>query len=418
MINKYNMRTKGLILILLLMASQFTIAQNPDISGFVRNYTGVLYENGDFNILQNTLNLDFTKSGDKIALKANPMLYHYNTDSLDLRLRELYVDLYFNNFDLRIGKQQVVWGKADGVFITDIVSPLNLTEFLLPDFDEIRTGVIATKFDYYLGNNTFEIIWMPIITPTETPSSSSMWFVTPDFPAAPTFDYSKEEINPSLENSEIFVKYSALTSNVDFEIMGAYTWDDYPTMHVEKQLDMSSGNPVLTGLNITPEHHRLSVGGGSFSTEIKGFVIRGEAAYYMGKYFQTEDPLQKDAVIQKDYLHYLLGVDFIVGGVNFSTQFIQQSIIDYDKNIVNEETENTMTFLARYDLFRELLHLELFSYIGLTNNDALIRPKITYNFDDSFSILLGSNIFVGDSDGRFGQYKDNSMGYLKFKYNF
>lgn len=412
------MRTKGLILILLLMASQFTIAQNPDISGFVRNYTGVLYENGDFNILQNTLNLDFTKSGDKIALKANPMLYHYNTDSLDLRLRELYVDLYFNNFDLRIGKQQVVWGKADGVFITDIVSPLNLTEFLLPDFDEIRTGVIATKFDYYLGNNTFEIIWMPIITPTETPSSSSMWFVTPDFPAAPTFDYSKEEINPSLENSEIFVKYSALTSNVDFEIMGAYTWDDYPTMHVEKQLDMSSGNPVLTGLNITPEHHRLSVGGGSFSTEIKGFVIRGEAAYYMGKYFQTEDPLQKDAVIQKDYLHYLLGVDFIVGGVNFSTQFIQQSIIDYDKNIVNEETENTMTFLARYDLFRELLHLELFSYIGLTNNDALIRPKITYNFDDSFSILLGSNIFVGDSDGRFGQYKDNSMGYLKFKYNF
>jgi len=418
MINKYNMRTKGLILILLLMASQFKIAQNPDISGFVRNYTGVLYENGDFNILQNTLNLDFTKSGDKIALKANPMLYHYNTDSLDLRLRELYVDLYFNNFDLRIGKQQVVWGKADGVFITDIVSPLNLTEFLLPDFDEIRTGVIATKFDYYLGNNTFEIIWMPIITPTETPSSSSMWFVTPDFPAAPTFDYSKEEINPSLENSEIFVKYSALTSNVDFEIMGAYTWDDYPTMHVEKQLDMSSGNPVLTGLNITPEHHRLSVGGGSFSTEIKGFVIRGEAAYYMGKYFQTEDPLQKDAVIQKDYLHYLLGVDFIVGGVNFSTQFIQQSIIDYDKNIVNEETENTMTFLARYDLFRELLHLELFSYIGLTNNDALIRPKITYNFDDSFSILLGSNIFVGDSDGRFGQYKDNSMGYLKFKYNF
>ena len=41
---------------------------------------------------------------------------------------------------LSLGKQQVVWGKADGVFITDIVSPLNLTEFLLPDFDEIRTG--------------------------------------------------------------------------------------------------------------------------------------------------------------------------------------------------------------------------------------------------------------------------------------
>ena len=77
-----------------------------------------------------------------------------------------------------------------------------------------------------------------------------------------------------------------------------------------------------------------------------------------------------------------------------------------------------MTFLARYDLFRETLHLELFSYIGLTYNDALIRPKISYDFDDSFSILLGSNIFIGDTDGRFGQYKDNSMIYAKLKYNF
>ena len=409
------MRIKGLILILLLMGSQFTIAQNPDISGFARNYTGVLFENGDFPILQNTLNLNFTKSGDKVAFKANPMLYHYNSDSLDLRLRELYVDLYFNNFDLRIGKQQVVWGKADGVFITDIVSPLNLTEFLLPDFDEIRSGVIAVKFDYYIGNNTFEIIWIPIITPAETPSASSIWYVAPDFLVTPTFDYSKENINPSLKNSEIFVKYSAMTSKIDFEIMGAYTWDDYPTMHIQKGID-----PVtmqLTDLNVTPEHHRLFVGGGSFSTEVKDVIVRGEAAWYNGKYFQTEDPLATDAVVQKDYLHYLIGLDFNIKGINFSTQFIQEAIIDYDENMLKGKTENTMTFLARYDLLRETLHLELFSYIGLTNNDALIRPKISYDFDDSFSILLGSNIFVGNENGRFGQYKDNSMGYIKIKYN-
>ncbi|MCD4770267.1 MAG: hypothetical protein K8R35_08880, partial [Bacteroidales bacterium] len=68
------MKTRGLILILLLVAGQYTMAQNPEISGFVRNYTGVLYDNGDFSILQNTLNLNFTKSGDKIAFKANPLV--------------------------------------------------------------------------------------------------------------------------------------------------------------------------------------------------------------------------------------------------------------------------------------------------------------------------------------------------------
>jgi len=408
------MKTKKIILIIFLLVNQFAISQNIDINGYVRNYTGILYDKGDFSILQNTLNLDFTKSGNKVAFKANPILYSYNTDSLDFRLREIYVDLYFKNFDLRIGKQQIVWGKADGAFITDIVSPLNLTEFLLPDFDEIRRGVNAVKFDYYLGNNTFEIIWIPNFTPTKIPAVGSIWYIQTEFLLAPTFDWSKSEIIPSLKNSEIFFKYSALTSKVDIEIMGGYTFDDKPSMHKNLLLD-TLGNPSLL---IKPEYHRLLVSGGSFSSEIKGIVLRGEAAFYNGKYFQTEDPFAIDALVQKDYLHYLIGLDFIIGNVNFSTQFIQETILNYDNNMFKEKTENTATFLARYNMFRETLHFELFTYIGLTNEDALIRPKITYDFDDSFSILFGSNIFIGDKKGRFGQYKDNSMAYIKLKYSF
>jgi len=395
-------------------------AQTADFNGFMRNYTGVLYNNGDLSILQNTFNLDVSKTGDKIAFKVNPLLYHYWSDSLDLKLREAYVDMYFDNFDIRIGKQQIVWGKADGVFITDVVSPLNLTEFLLPDFDEIRTGVNAVKFDYYLGNSTVELIWISQFTPTEMPNQNSMWFIQPVFPAPTTFDWSKSSIIPSLKNSEFFAKYKAMTSIIDFEVMTGYTWDDNPTMHVQKEFGVNPATmqPMLTGINITPEYHRLFLAGGSFSTEIKGIVLRSEAAYYNGKYFQTEDPAAVDAIIQKDYLHYLFGLDFNIGGVKLSTQFIQQYILDYNDFITNHEIENTMTFMARFDAVRETLHLELFSYIGLTNEDALIRPKITYDFDDSFSILLGSNIFIGDENGRFGQYKDNSMIYLKFKYSF
>ena len=101
-----------------------------------------------------------------------------------------------------------------------------------------------------------------------------------------------------------------------------------------------------------------------------------------------------------------------------SGQFIQKYILDYSDGITENEINNMATIMARYDMLRETLHLELFSYIGLTNEDALIRPKISYDFDDSFSILLGANIFVGDRSGQFGQYQDNSMVYTKIKYNF
>ncbi len=413
------MRTKSLIIALLITTGFYTKAQTVDINGFVRNYTSVLYNNGDFNMLQNTLNLNFETIGDRVALKANPMVYLYGTDSIDFQLREIYLDLYFNSIDIRIGKQQVVWGKADGVFITDIVSPLNLTEFLLPDFDEIRVGVYAAKFDYYFGNSTIEAIWKPIYAGNELPPQGSIWFKPPAFPAPPTFDYSKEKINATLENSEIYLKYSLSTSAIDFDLMGAYVWDQNPSMHVEKEFELDSqGNPVLTGLIITPEHHRLYVSGGSFTSTIKSFVLRGEAAYYNGKYFQTADPRAEGALTQKNYLHYVIGLDYGIGSLKLSTQFIQKYIIDYNDFIDEDEFQNTMTFLARYDAMRETLHIELFSYVGLNYGDALIRPTIIYDFSDSFSIKLGSNIFVGDERGMFGRYNDNSMLYAKIKYNF
>ncbi len=416
------MKTKGLIIILLFSLTFFTKAQNVDISGFARTYEGVTYDNWNFVMMQQTLNLNFEKRGDKVAFKANPMIYLYNSDSLYFNMRELYLDLYFDNFDLRIGKQQVVWGKADGVFITDIVSPLNLTEFLLPDFDEIRIGVIAAKMNYYIGNSTIEAIWIPQFTPTTRPQPGSIWYIQPDSPAPATFDWSQSKISPSLENSEFFLKYSTMTSKIDFELMGAYTWDDNPSLHIQKEFVIDSTtmppSPTLSSLLITPKHHRLTVGGGSFSTEIKGVILRGEAAYYNGKYFQTTDPKAVDALIQKDYLHYVAGLDFNIGSVKLSAQFIQQYILDHDDMMYQKEAVNTATFLAHYDMLRETLHLEIFSYIGLTNNDALIRPRITYDFDDSFNILIGGNIFVGNRDGQFGQYQDNSMVYAKIKYNF
>lgn len=403
-----------LLLSLILMASGPN-AQTLNLSGYVRNYTGVLTE-GDhaYSILQNTLSLNFEHSRGNVAFKANPYLYHYSDKDLELGLREAYLDIYFDSIDLRIGKQQIIWGKADGVFITDIISPKDLREFLLPDFDEIRIGITALKMDYYPGNHTFEMVWVPAFTPTKIPEENSIWRVTPDFPIQPTFDDSEKEIKGTLENSEVFVKYAALTSRVDFEIMAGYAWDDDPTLHTAKTVDAQTQLPSLL---VTPKHHRLSLLGGSVSVPAGGFVFRSEGAYYQDKYFQSSDPLLSDGVLRKNYLHYLLGTDYTLWDVKLSAQFIRQTILNYDEQIVQDEFENTMTFLASKDFLRETLRVELFSYLGLSNQDALMRPKITYDLADGFKILAGANIFVG-SEGSFGQYNDNDMVYSKVKYSF
>ncbi len=402
----------------LLLLSGLVSAQGLTFNGYVRNYTAVLLQgDNEYSIVQNTLNLNLEHSRDMVALKANPFIYQYPDKEMQIGLREAYMDIFFESVDIRIGKQQIIWGKADGVFITDIVSPKDLSEFLLRDFDEIRMGVTSAKFDYYLGDNTFELVWLPVFSPTLMPGKETIWFPQMDFQAPPNIPLhidikDPEAIKGSLENSELFAKYSAMTSLVDFEIMAGYAWDDDPTMHITQTMD-------TTGLHllINPRYHRLGIAGGSFSTTLGPVVMRGEGAYYAGKYFNTTDPMAKDKLVKKDYLHYLVGLDYSLWEIKLSAQFIQQAILDYEKEIDQDDYENTVTFLARRDFLRETLTLELFSYIGLNNEDALIRPRILYDLTDGFEVQLGANIFTGSS-GNFGQYDDNDMVYAKFKYSF
>jgi len=404
------------VTILLFLLGTRVSADSVHLSGYARNYTGMLLnQNGEYSIVQNSFNLKLEHSRGPVAFKVNPYINQYSDKQLDIGLREAYLDAFFDKMDLRLGKQQIIWGKADGVFITDIISPKNLNEFLLPDFDEIRMGVNALKADYYLGDHTVEFVWIPVFSPTQSPAENSIWYRSPSFPIAPVFDYSSSEVTPSLENSEFFGKFSAITSPIDFELMAGYAWDDDPTMHIQKSINPATQQ--LSGITLLPQHHRLSIGGGSFSTTVGAFVLRGEGAYYSGKYFLTDNPTAIDGITDKNYLHYLFGVDFNIGDTRISSQFIQQTILDYDEYLKNDEFENTATVLISRTFMRKTLKLDLFSYIGLNNSDALIRPKLTYDFTDGFQFLLGANIFSG-IEGRFGQYDDNNMLYFKVKYSF
>ena len=411
------MRRIALVILAVSLINPLKAQDDLRFSGYARNYTGMLTQEGnEFSIVQNTFDLKIEKRESRVNFLVNPFVYHFFDRDLELGLREAYLDMRFDNFDIRVGKQQIIYGKAEGVFITDVVSPKDLREFLLPDFDEIRMGVTSAKVNYYFGNSTIEAVWAPVFTPTQMPEEGSIWRPSMPFPIQPTFDYSDVEIDPSLENSEVFLRFSTMTSTADIEVVGGYFWDDDPTMHLTREFNPV--NPMqLIGITVTPQHHRLAMGGASFSVPVGPVVLRSEGGYYSGKYFQTETPTFPDAIVQRDYLHYMFGVDYNLAGVTIATQFIQENILDYEDGIRQDEFENTMTLLAKKDFLRERLWLELFTYVGLNNKDALIRPKVSYAFADGFDVQFGANIFVGD-EGRFGQYSNNTMVYTKIRYSF
>lgn len=404
------------MLALLLTVMTVRAQEGPAWSGYVRNYTGVLTrEEPDFSIIQNSLNLKLTHSKDRVGFTANPWVYHYPQGEIDFGLREAYLDLFLGPLDVRLGKQQIIWGKGEGVFITDIVSPKDMREFLLPDFEEIRIGINALKVNYYLGPHSLELAVVPQFVPTQPPDPGSLWDRRLSFPVPAVVDSSRMDIPLKVKNGEVFGRYSLMSSFADVELMGGYMWDDDPTMHVRRTVDPHTG--TVSSLTVIPRHHRLSVGGAAFSTVLSDVVVRGEGAGYHGKFFRTSDPTDADGVVEKNYLHFLLGADYTLWDVNLSAQFIQQVILDYEESIEQRRFENMATFRANRKFLREVLTLELFSYVGLDEPDALVRPRVKYDVADGFEIQLGANLFFGD-EGRFGAFDENDMVYLKTRYSF
>jgi len=387
-----------------------------ELNGFVRNFTGLLVnESLDFTGSNNALDFTLKKSSITIGFSTNGYVYQYPSQDVKLGVRELYVDLFTPKMDLRVGKQQIIWGQADGVFITDIVSPKNLSQFLLLDFNEIRMGITALKMKLYPNDfHDIELVWIPHFTSTILPSINSIWRPQINSPVPVSFDYSNVNIPSNLNNSELFARYSVSTPSVDLQLMTAYTWDDDPSMHSTKVVDSTF---QLSSVILTPEHHRLFVSGASFNASVFDFVVRGEMAYYKDKYFQSMNPLSIDGLEKKDYLNYVVGLDKSIGMWRLSSQFIQKIILNHENDFVSDSHENLFTFMANRSLFREKVRLELFTYMGLNNNDALVKLRGFYFPYDGVSFELGTNIFVGET-GMFGQFNDNDMVYTRLKFNF
>src|SRR6056297_2849597 len=219
--------------------------------------------------------------------------YDLISENEKMDIKEAYLDLYFSNYDLRIGKQKLTWGKSDGLVITNIVNPQDYTVNPVVEFSDQMQGINGLKTTFYPNNDSFEMI------------------VVPEF-------------------KETNMEESLITQNIP----QGFTIDES-----EKAVDT--------------KHHRIASIGGSISTMAGPFILKGEGIFNSGKYYNQEmsqqellemtpQELQEDGVVEKDQLIWMAGVDYSNEGYLFATQFKQEAILDYEKNIIKDEFSNQM----------------------------------------------------------------------------
>jgi len=62
-------------------------------------------------------------------------------------LREMYVDMSGGDWEARLGKQQVVWGTADGMKLLDIINPTDYAEMAQDQMEDARIPVWALNLE-------------------------------------------------------------------------------------------------------------------------------------------------------------------------------------------------------------------------------------------------------------------------------
>ena len=329
--------------------------------------------------------------------------------TVELELREMYLQGEIGNTFLSLGKQQIVWGKADGLKVLDIVNPQSFREFILDDFENSRIPLWTLNIERSFGDWELQFIWIPDQTYHALPKQSATYaFTSPELvPTAPpgvqvNIEQANRPNNVFLD-SDVGFRAATFWKGWDITFNYLYQYNNLPVLR--QNLAIQGGRPVV---NITPEYERTHVFGTTFSNAFADWVVRGEFGYFTEHYFIGNNPLRNQGVVKSPELHYVLGLDWNAPwDVLLSMQLIQSWIIKDADQTTRDQLDTTFTGLIRRNFLYDTLTAEVLVIGNVNNGDGIIRPKISYEWQDNIKTWVGADIFYGDRKGVFGQFDEN-----------
>ena len=348
-----------------------------------------------------------------IDLRYDP-LYH---SSPEVRIKEAYVDLSFGQFDLRLGRQIVIWGKADEFNPTDFINPEDYREFIFLKKADRKIGLFYPKIDYYIGNFKVEGIFIPVFTPSVIPMDTSYpWipYQIKDIIVNPKIILKEtEKVEYKLKNSEYALKFGAIMEGFDFSLCYFDGFFDLPVMFRE-------GIIFPDTIVIVPEYKRFHAVGFDFTTTFRALGLRGELAYVDKGYYITTNIQDTDGVVKKPNSSLVLGLDYTFGdNLYLNFQWIGRYIFDYEESIEEGEFENRLVFSSQETFFDEELKIGFSGMVyNLGDRDYMFQPYIEYLVTDGVFIETGCYLFGGEKQSMLGQFDKNDCLYLEISYYF
>ena len=359
-----------------------------------------------------------------------------------LDLREAYVNTYVGPFDLRLGQQIIVWGRADALNPTSNITPVDF-RIRSPIEDDIRLGNVGARAFLRFAPFRLEGVWMPVYLATELPTISLPQYVSFGAPVYPSVD-----LRNGLGAGRLHLEVASFEASVSY-LRG---FAPLPGL----TLTGLKFDPTTPSVLISRTAYQQQVIGFDFSTALGDVVtLRGEAAYRQPTDYNKAMPKPWEA---RPDVQYVLGADHNFGSLSVIAQYLGRYVLDWKKepgpsmeldtnilkgseadfrdlatNAINQELAKTSQILfsqtaqlqhvatlrLEWNLAHETVSLSALGMVNFTTREWLLMPRIAYRFSDALIGYAGAQIFRGPEDTLFGLIDDElTAGYIELRYQF
>jgi hypothetical protein len=326
------------------------------------------------------------------------------------RVLEAYGTWHMDSADLRLGKQIVPWGRADGINPTDNLTPRDLA-VMLPFEDDQRLGVPAAKLDW-------------VIVPEHTLSTYVTPYFEPSIIPWPKFGPKRVERRPNRKasNTQFGLRWNKVGEGFDWSVSYFQGFSHLPSL-------VPTSEAAVAELR----YDRLRVLGADFARNFGRFGVRGEVAYSF-----TEDRLGRDPFVRNPQLYGVVGVDrTFFENLNVNIQVFGRHVYNYrNPQSVDDPAARSwaiqsallagqldrfnsgVTFRVSNKWLHDTLEAEVFGIVNARRHDTFFRPLITYSLSDSWKGTIGAELYRGGPETQFGGQRANRGWFAEVRLGF
>lgn len=328
---------------------------------------------------------------------------------LEAELREFYFDIRIKKTFITVGKQQIVWGKADGLRVLDLVNPFNFREFLLDEFEDSRIPLWSVKANIPVKGITVQLVWIPDQSYHDLPDPLGTY--TLQQPVQDDLSVYHEPMRKPdriIKDSDIGLRLSTFFKGWDLSINYLYFYDDFP-VNFQSMLRIDD----TLKLNISPRYLRNHLLGGTFSNAFGSFTLRGETGFIFDKYLASNDPGQSEGVIKSNQMMTVAGLDYTgITNTTLSAQLFVDWVTNNAHVVGRDHFETNASLLLSRNFMNETLTVEVIGIQNFNRGEGFVQGKVSYFLRSNLSLWFGGEIIHGRKSSVIGQFRNQDRVYL------